>query len=227
MGGAQTLRVVPLRWWYQSLLTTGVVVEFLTTTQVVFPRLFLMKGLMSRRSGFLSLQERGGRRGSPQHSGRLHLLPLQRLVCRHFSGGILPDRTQRHQQEVGPPAASLPSSPILGRGLHVRVSLIRRFYSRDIRASGILNGDVEPPHECYDLYHILEEYTEAYTADWTSKNMRPKVAEAVVSLNGRAPADRWLSFVLRLVPPVFWSIQTSSSSSAETISQLQAATGQR
>jgi len=50
-----------------------------------------------------------------------------------------------------------------------------RFYSRDIRASAILNGDVEPPSECYDLYHILEVYTEAYTTDWTSKNMRVKV----------------------------------------------------
>ncbi|XP_056883193.1 SH3 domain-containing YSC84-like protein 1 [Takifugu flavidus] len=50
----------------------------------------------------------------------------------------------------------------------------RKFYSRDVRASGILNGDVEPPHECSDLYHVLEKYTEAYTADWTSKNMRPK-----------------------------------------------------
>uniref|UniRef100_H2T242 SH3 domain-containing YSC84-like protein 1 n=1 Tax=Takifugu rubripes TaxID=31033 RepID=H2T242_TAKRU len=59
----------------------------------------------------------------------------------------------------------------------------RKFYSRDVRASGILNGDVEPPHECSDLYHILEEYTEAYTADWTSKNMRPKVTEAIIEIN--------------------------------------------
>ncbi|KAK5874763.1 hypothetical protein CesoFtcFv8_027320 [Champsocephalus esox] len=50
----------------------------------------------------------------------------------------------------------------------------RKFYGREIRASAILNGDVEPPPECYDLYHILDEYTDAYTADWTSKNMRPK-----------------------------------------------------
>ncbi|KAI9531629.1 hypothetical protein NQZ68_039335 [Dissostichus eleginoides] len=49
-----------------------------------------------------------------------------------------------------------------------------KFYGREIRASAILNGDVEPPPECYDLYHILDEYTDAYTADWTSKNMRPK-----------------------------------------------------
>ncbi|XP_018516871.1 SH3 domain-containing YSC84-like protein 1 [Lates calcarifer] len=50
----------------------------------------------------------------------------------------------------------------------------RKFYSQDIRASAILNGDVEPPSECYDLYHILDAYTEAYTAEWTSKNLRPK-----------------------------------------------------
>ncbi|XP_026157039.1 SH3 domain-containing YSC84-like protein 1 [Mastacembelus armatus] len=50
----------------------------------------------------------------------------------------------------------------------------RKFYSKDIRASAILNGDVEPPSECYDLYHILDVYTESYTTDWTSKNMRTK-----------------------------------------------------
>ncbi|XP_041834780.1 SH3 domain-containing YSC84-like protein 1 isoform X2 [Melanotaenia boesemani] len=52
----------------------------------------------------------------------------------------------------------------------------RKFYSQDIRASAILNGDVEPPSECYDLYHILDVYTEAYTSDWTSKNNRVKSA---------------------------------------------------
>ncbi|KAM9835923.1 SH3 domain-containing YSC84-like protein 1 [Aulostomus maculatus] len=50
----------------------------------------------------------------------------------------------------------------------------RKFYSRDIRASGILNGDVEPPAECYDLYHILDVYTEAYVSDWTSRNVQVK-----------------------------------------------------
>ncbi|MED6270528.1 SH3 domain-containing YSC84-like protein 1 [Characodon lateralis] len=50
----------------------------------------------------------------------------------------------------------------------------RKFYGREIRASCILNGDVEPPSEFCDLYHILDEYTEAYTADWTNKNMRAK-----------------------------------------------------
>ncbi|XP_029942419.1 SH3 domain-containing YSC84-like protein 1 [Salarias fasciatus] len=46
----------------------------------------------------------------------------------------------------------------------------RKFYLRDIRASAILNGDVEPPSECSDLYHILDVYTEAYSSDWHSKN---------------------------------------------------------
>uniref|UniRef100_A0AAX7SMC1 SH3 domain-containing YSC84-like protein 1 n=1 Tax=Astatotilapia calliptera TaxID=8154 RepID=A0AAX7SMC1_ASTCA len=50
----------------------------------------------------------------------------------------------------------------------------RKFYSQDIRASAILNGDVEPPSECYDLYHILDVYTEAYTTDWTSKNLQTR-----------------------------------------------------
>uniref|UniRef100_A0A668RB58 SH3 domain-containing YSC84-like protein 1 n=1 Tax=Oreochromis aureus TaxID=47969 RepID=A0A668RB58_OREAU len=50
----------------------------------------------------------------------------------------------------------------------------RKFYTQDIRASAILNGDVEPPSECYDLYHILDVYTEAYTTDWTSKNLQTR-----------------------------------------------------
>lgn len=78
-------------------------------------------------------------------------------------------------------------------GLHVWVFLIRRFYSRDVRASGILNGDVEPPHECSDLYRILEEYTEAYTADWTSKNMRPKVSQATILSKLCTLVNVWLT----------------------------------
>lgn len=88
---------------------------------------------------------------------------------------------------------SLHLSQLVGRGLHIWVFLIRRFYSRDVRASGILNGDVEPPHECFDLYHILEEYTEAYTAEWTSKNMRPKVTEAIIEINVCGPGSSWCS----------------------------------
>ncbi|XP_026789539.1 SH3 domain-containing YSC84-like protein 1 [Pangasianodon hypophthalmus] len=70
------------------------------------------------------------------------------------------------------------------RGLYAGVSIVgsylmerketnRKFYSQDIRASAILNGDVEPPPEAYDLYAILEDYTEKYTSDWQSKYMNP------------------------------------------------------
>ncbi|PWA33833.1 hypothetical protein CCH79_00017276 [Gambusia affinis] len=54
------------------------------------------------------------------------------------------------------------------------------FYCQDIRASCILNGDVEPPTDFYDLYHILDVYTEAYTSDWTSKNLRGTVLVLLV-----------------------------------------------
>ncbi|KAK7893239.1 hypothetical protein WMY93_022391 [Mugilogobius chulae] len=64
---------------------------------------------------------------------------------------------------------------IEGSYLHERKDANRKFYARDIRASAILNGDVDPPSECYDLYHILDEYTEAYTNDWTSKNPSVKI----------------------------------------------------
>ncbi|CAL9698500.1 unnamed protein product [Knipowitschia caucasica] len=53
----------------------------------------------------------------------------------------------------------------------------RKFYARDIRASAILNGDVEPPPDCYNLYHILDVYTEAYANDWSAKN--PSVKSAI------------------------------------------------
>ncbi|XP_068165511.1 SH3 domain-containing YSC84-like protein 1 isoform X2 [Antennarius striatus] len=52
----------------------------------------------------------------------------------------------------------------------------RKFYSQEIRASAILNGDVDPPAECYDLYHILDAYTEAYMEDWARKNPTVKAS---------------------------------------------------
>uniref|UniRef100_A0A3B4B7S6 Ysc84 actin-binding domain-containing protein n=1 Tax=Periophthalmus magnuspinnatus TaxID=409849 RepID=A0A3B4B7S6_9GOBI len=64
-----------------------------------------------------------------------------------------------------------------GSGLIERKETNRKFYGREIRASAILNGDVEPPSECYDLYHILEVYAEAYTADWISKNPSARVRD--------------------------------------------------
>lgn len=59
--------------------------------------------------------------------------------------------------------------------LRAKFSLLHfdRFYSQDIRASAILNGDVEPPAEAHDLYAILDDYTEKYTNDWQSKYMNP------------------------------------------------------
>ncbi|XP_027866492.1 SH3 domain-containing YSC84-like protein 1 [Xiphophorus couchianus] len=59
-----------------------------------------------------------------------------------------------------------------GSYLMERKDTNRKFYCQDIRASCILNGDVEPPTEFFDLYHILDVYTEAYTTDWTNKNLR-------------------------------------------------------
>ncbi|XP_066569377.1 SH3 domain-containing YSC84-like protein 1 isoform X2 [Amia ocellicauda] len=48
----------------------------------------------------------------------------------------------------------------------------KKFYFQDIRASSILNGEVEPPAAANDLYEILESYTEKYTTDWQNKHMR-------------------------------------------------------
>lgn len=54
-----------------------------------------------------------------------------------------------------------------------------RFYGQDIRASAILNGDVEPPPEAHDLYTILEDYRERYATDWQSKYMKPTINKQV------------------------------------------------
>ncbi|KAJ3583681.1 hypothetical protein NHX12_015936 [Muraenolepis orangiensis] len=85
----------------------------------------------------------------------------------------------------------------LSRGLFAGISL-EGFYSQDIRASAILNGAVEPPAACHDLYHILEAYTEAYTSEWTSKHMgtksagpaRPKAPSNRPTWNSSAPGPR-------------------------------------
>lgn len=124
-----------------------------------------------------------------------------------------------------------------------------RFYSQDIRASAILNGDVEPPSECSDLYHILEAYTEAYEADWCSKNMRSRVNETLrlivlhlrhadrlmevpaadrkcsaVTYSSRSSSVCEESVLISVFPPAVssCSLQTSSSSSAESGGQLPA-----
>ncbi|XP_026864674.2 SH3 domain-containing YSC84-like protein 1 isoform X1 [Electrophorus electricus] len=89
------------------------------------------------------------------------------------------------------------------RGLYAGVSLVgsclierkdanRKFYSQDIRASAILNGDVEPPPEAYDLYTILDDYTEKYTTEWQSKNMRPSSRVSATPARPRPPSLRTL-----------------------------------
>lgn len=45
----------------------------------------------------------------------------------------------------------------------------RKFYSQEIRASAILNGDVDPPPEADNLYTILQDYTDKYCGDWSGK----------------------------------------------------------
>ncbi|XP_061643071.1 SH3 domain-containing YSC84-like protein 1 isoform X5 [Phyllopteryx taeniolatus] len=62
----------------------------------------------------------------------------------------------------------------LGGNFTVAVGPMGRFYSQDLRASGILNGDVEPPQECDNLYDILNSYTESNVTDWSSKNVTTK-----------------------------------------------------
>ncbi|XP_033836117.1 SH3 domain-containing YSC84-like protein 1 isoform X2 [Periophthalmus magnuspinnatus] len=80
-----------------------------------------------------------------------------------------------------------------GSGLIERKETNRKFYGREIRASAILNGDVEPPSECYDLYHILEVYAEAYTADWISKNpsARASTAPSRPAPPGKRPTNNY------------------------------------
>ncbi|KAG9329484.1 hypothetical protein JZ751_004496 [Albula glossodonta] len=60
----------------------------------------------------------------------------------------------------------------LGGNCTVAVGPLGRFYSQDIRALSILNGDVEPPPAAHELYTILDDYTEKYTTDWQRKNLR-------------------------------------------------------
>lgn len=82
------------------------------------------------------------------------------------------------------------------RGLYAGVSLVgsylierkdanRKFYGQEIRASAILNGDVEPPPEAYDLYTVLEDYREKYASDWQGKFMRPIVDKQTNSAPSR------------------------------------------
>uniref|UniRef100_A0A3P9K7L7 SH3 domain-containing YSC84-like protein 1 n=1 Tax=Oryzias latipes TaxID=8090 RepID=A0A3P9K7L7_ORYLA len=69
----------------------------------------------------------------------------------------------------------------------------RKFYRQEIRASAILNGDVDPPSECADLYHILDIYAEAYCTDWANKNkpspVRPSRSSASASSSAPKPSS--------------------------------------
>lgn len=87
------------------------------------------------------------------------------------------------------------------RGLYAGVSLVgsylierketnRKFYGQDIRASAILNGDVEPPPEAYDLYTILQDYTEKYTTDWQNKHMQASSKMSSAPSRPRPPTQR-------------------------------------
>uniref|UniRef100_A0A4W5R597 SH3 domain-containing YSC84-like protein 1 n=1 Tax=Hucho hucho TaxID=62062 RepID=A0A4W5R597_9TELE len=67
----------------------------------------------------------------------------------------------------------------------------RKFYSQDIRASAILNGDVEPPPEADDLYLVLESYTDKYTTEWAAKNLAQKAVQSSgPPARPRAPASQ-------------------------------------
>ncbi|KAM9829570.1 SH3 domain-containing YSC84-like protein 1 [Syngnathus typhle] len=50
----------------------------------------------------------------------------------------------------------------------------RKFYSREIRASAILNGAVDPPRECDHLYSMLNAYAEASVTDQSSNKVTTK-----------------------------------------------------
>ncbi|KAI1894961.1 hypothetical protein AGOR_G00101030 [Albula goreensis] len=65
----------------------------------------------------------------------------------------------------------------------------RKFYSQDIRALSILNGDVEPPPAAHELYTILDDYTEKYTTDWQRKNLR-RTTKSEAPTRPSAPPQR-------------------------------------
>ncbi|KAM9466783.1 SH3 domain-containing YSC84-like protein 1 [Clarias gariepinus] len=121
------------------------------------------------------------------------------------------------------------------RGLYAGVSLVgsylmerkdtnRKFYGQDIRASAILNGDVEPPPEAYDLYAILEDYTEKYTNDWQSKYMNPN-KKSIAPTRPAPPSQRSSAYTPRAQasfaearPPLYPSLQTWGSENSDEAS---------
>ncbi|XP_042630582.1 SH3 domain-containing YSC84-like protein 1 isoform X2 [Cyprinus carpio] len=123
------------------------------------------------------------------------------------------------------------------RGLYAGVSLVgsylierketnRKFYGQDIRASSILNGDVEPPPEAYDLYTILQDYTEKYTTDWQNKHMQASSKMSSAPARPRPPSQRAASFYTpktQAVKPVLypsldnWDTESSDQASGGTL----------
>ncbi|XP_062863570.1 SH3 domain-containing YSC84-like protein 1 [Trichomycterus rosablanca] len=141
----------------------------------------------------------------------------------------------------------------ISRGLYVGLSLIgsylverkdanRKFYSQDIRASAILNGDVEPPPEVDDLYTVLDDYGEKYISDWQDKYMTPsrRLTSAPArpkppALRGASPSTsrKGASFTESKPPlyPSLYSWDTESSAQASggalVVTAMHAFTGQQ
>ncbi|XP_064783115.1 SH3 domain-containing YSC84-like protein 1 [Oncorhynchus masou masou] len=89
----------------------------------------------------------------------------------------------------------------------------RKFYSQDIRASAILNGDVEPPPEADDLYCVLESYTDKYTTEWTAKHLAQKLDPWLGMLLGVYPAR---GDVYAVKPSLYPSVSAFKSGSTES-----------
>ncbi|KTG41576.1 hypothetical protein cypCar_00011744 [Cyprinus carpio] len=82
------------------------------------------------------------------------------------------------------------------------------FYGQDIHASAIFNGDVEPPPKAYDLYTILQDYTEKYTTDWQNKHMQASSKMSSVPARPRPPTESCL--LLHTQGKGFCKCETSS-----------------
>ncbi|XP_064860436.1 SH3 domain-containing YSC84-like protein 1 isoform X4 [Oncorhynchus nerka] len=91
----------------------------------------------------------------------------------------------------------------------------RKFYSQDIRASAILNGDVEPPPEADDLYCVLESYTDKYTTEWTAKHLAQKASGPPA--RPRAPATQRPASTYRteVKPSLYPSVSAFKSGSTD------------
>ncbi|KAK7153128.1 hypothetical protein R3I93_011128 [Phoxinus phoxinus] len=127
------------------------------------------------------------------------------------------------------------------RGLYAGVSLVgsylierketnRKFYGQDIRASAILNGDVEPPPEAFDLYTILQDYAEKYTTEWQNKHMqasskmssapsrpRPPTQRATSSYTSRTQAPAFVKPVLYPSLNMGWDAESSGQASGGSL----------